>query len=663
MTPTPSTAQLALAAPFTLGGLTLRNRLVATAHATAAVTDGAPTETDAAYWRRLTQGGAGMVITGGTAVAPESTLPQRYLTEAWRPEIKDAVRRRAEAITDGGAVAVAQLVHLGRETLGAGTYYAPVSAAAVRSPREATAPHPLSTEEVRGVVDAFRISAANSVQAGFHGVELHAGHGYLLAQFLSRVNNTRDDEYGDRIALPAQVIDAIRTEIGELPIGVRVSVEPGENSGLGLDDLIELLPRLCAAAPFAYVNITTGVRNTYVPGMATTRPPLLESVARLRSAVALPLLVSQGFRSVTDIERALDSGADLVGMARPFIADPDFARKVIADDERSVRPCTGCNEGCRTFEPTGSCSVNPELGPPGAAGRPAVPLLLTRPVEPLSRTLPDSRSEPVAVLGAGPAGMECAMALARSGAEVTVFDKARQVGGQARLASLGPHRSGWQKFVDYQREQLAALGVRVLLGAFPGADDMAAYTQIVLATGAEEEPVPVPGELRTLTSTDFLRRYGDVVPEALGVAVLDDGFGWWQGISAVESALSAGAREVTVITPGTGFATGLSPENRTQLMNRLTGAPLRVVAMSTATSTTADGVRLRHVLDGQQIHLAADILVTVGERRPHRPDFTPAAHQTVRAVGDCVVPRRIAHAVAEGRAAAAAVAARAAQPL
>ncbi|MGW1025354.1 oxidoreductase [Streptomyces sp. NPDC002577] len=640
---------LALTTPFTLGGLTLRNRLVATAHATAAVADGAPTEADAAYWRRLAQGGAGMVITGGTAVAPDSTLPQRYLTEAWRPEIKDSVRRRAEAITDGGAVAIAQLVHLGRETLGAGTYYAPVSAAAVRSPREATAPHALSTEEVRRVVDAFRVSAANSVQAGFHGVELHAGHGYLLAQFLSRVNNTRDDEYGDRIALLAQVIDAIRTEIGDAPLGVRVSVEPGENSGLGLEDLVELLPRLHAASPFTYVNVTTGVRNTYVPGMATTRPPLLESVARLRAAVALPLLVSQGFRSAADIERALDSGADLVGMARPFIADPDFARKVITGDERSIRPCTGCNEGCRTFEPTGSCSVNPELGPPGTASRPAVPLLLTP---------PGSRTGSVAVLGAGPAGMECAMALARSGAAVVVFDSAREAGGQARLAGRAAHRSGWQKLVDYQRDQLADLGVRVFLGTSPTSAELAEYSQIVLATGAEEAVVPVPGELPTLTSTDFLHRYAEVVPSAPRVAVLDDGFGWWQGISAVESALAAGAREITVITPGNGFATGLSPENRTQLMNRLTGAPLRVVAMSTVTSTTPDGVRLRHVLDGQETDLAADLLVTVGERRPRRPDFTPADGQTVRAVGDCVVPRRIAHAVAEGRAAAEAVAVR-----
>ncbi|MFJ9179265.1 FAD-dependent oxidoreductase [Streptomyces sp. NPDC102360] len=634
----------ALAAPFTLGGHTLRNRLVATAHATAAVADGAPTDADAAYWRRLAQGGAGMVITGGTAVARESTLPQRYLTEAWRPEIKDAVRRRAEALTDGGAVALAQLVHLGRETLGAGTYYAPVSAAAVRSPREATAPHPLSGEEVRRVVDAFRVSAANSVQAGFHGVELHAGHGYLLAQFLSRATNTRVDEYGDRIALLAQVIDAIRGEIGELPLGVRVSVEPGEDSGLGLDDLTELLPRLHAASPFTYVNVTTGVRNTYVPGMATTRPPLLESVARLRAAVALPLLISQGFRSVTDIERALHSGADLVGMARPFIADPDFARKVIAGDERSVRPCTGCNEGCRTFEPTGSCSVNPELGPPETEFRPAVPLRLSP-----SRV---SRPGPVAVIGAGPAGMECAMTLARSGTEVVVFDAAREVGGQAHLAARAAHRTGWQKIVDHQRDQLADLGVRVRLGTTPDAAELARFPRVVLATGAREATVPVPGELPTLTSTDFLHRYADVVPDAPRIAVLDDGFGWWQGVSAVESALAAGAREVTVVTPGNGFATGLSPENRTQLMDRLAGTPLRVVVMNTVTATTGDGLRLRHTMDGQESTLAADLLVTVGERRPHRPEFTPADGQSVDAVGDCVVPRRIAHAIAEGRAAA-----------
>ncbi|MFZ3572731.1 FAD-dependent oxidoreductase [Streptomyces sp. BH097] len=642
-------ADRTLAAPFTLGGLTLRNRLVATAHATAAVDDGAPAETDAAYWRRLARGGPGMVITGGTAVAPESTLPQRYLTEAWRPEIKDAVRRRADAIAEGGAVAIAQLVHLGRETLGAGTYYPPVSAAAVRSPREATAPHPLSTEEVRRVVDAFRVSAANSVDAGFHGIELHAGHGYLLAQFLSRATNTRDDVYGDRIALLTEVIDAIRAEIGQLPLGVRVSVEPDEDSGLDLDGLTELLPHLYRAAPFSYVNVTTGVRNTYVPGMATTRPPLLSAVSRLRAAVEAPLLVSQGFRSVPDIRRALEEGADLVGMARPFMADPDFARKALAGDERSIRPCTGCNEGCRTFEPTGSCSVNPALAPPGATARPAVPLLL-------GRHGVRGGGDPVAVVGAGPAGMECALTLAGTGARVTVFDGAPEPGGQTRLAGRAAHRSGWLKLIDFQHAQLADLGVKVNLGTAPTPAELAAYPHVVLATGAQEAPVPVPGELPTLTTTDFLDRCAALVPSAPRIAVLDDGFGWWQGISAVESALAAGAREVTLVTPGAGFAAGLSAENRTQLMLRLTGAPVRVLALTTVTATTAEGLRLRNVLDGRESSLAADLLTTVGERLPRRPDFTSSDGQTVHAIGDCVVPRRVAHAVAEGRAAAEAVA-------
>lgn len=128
------------------------------------------------------------------------------------------------------------------------------------------------------------------------------------------------------------------------------------------------------------------------------------------------------------------------------------------------------------------------------------------------------------------------MALARTGAEVVVYDSARETGGQARLASLAAHRSGWQKLVAYQRDQLADLGVRVLLGTSVTSAELAEYSQLVLATGAAETVVPVPGELRTLTSTDFLDQYADIVPRAPRVAVLDDGFGWWQGISAVERA-------------------------------------------------------------------------------------------------------------------------------
>lgn len=263
-------------------------------------------------------------------VAPESTLRQRYLTEAFRPEIRAALRRRALAITSEGAVAIAQLVHLGRETLGAGNNFAPVAASAVRSPREPVAPRAMSIDEIRRIIDAFRVSAANCAEAGFQGVELHAAHGYLIAQFLSSVTNTRDDDYGGdpdrRTAFLREIIDAVRAEIGHLPIGVRLSVEDHVEAGLDLGDLVAISHRVAATSPFDYLNVTTGLRNSYVPGMATTTPPLLESVSRLRAATTAPLLVSQSFRTAADISWALELGADFVGMARPFIADPDLAR-------------------------------------------------------------------------------------------------------------------------------------------------------------------------------------------------------------------------------------------------------------------------------------------------------------------------------------------------
>jgi 2,4-dienoyl-CoA reductase (NADPH2) len=662
-----------MAEPFVLAGLPLRNRLVAVAHGLADVRDGAPTGSDAAYWRRLASGGAAMVITGGTVVAPESTLRQRYLTEAFRPEIRDALRRRARAIIGEGVVAISQLVHLGRETLGAGNHFFPVSAAAVRSPREPVAPRPLTTAEIRGVVEAFRISAANCVAAGYHGVELHAAHGYLLAQFLSPVTNARDDAYGGdlegRAALLCEVIGAIRAEIGDLPIGVRLSAANGAEPELELDDVIGIAGHVAAVAPFDYLNVTTGVRNTYVPGMATDRPPLLESVPRLRVAAAVPLLVGQSFRTAGDIERALRLGADLVGMARPFIADPDVANKLLSGDERAVRPCTSCNEDCRTFEPTGLCTVNPELGPPGRPGRPAAPLVLAGGLDRRNGAGPGEggRRGPVAVVGAGPAGMECAMTLARHGAAVTLFEARRWPGGQAALAGLAPQRGGWLRFVDYQRAQLADLGVPVHLGVSPSAADLEGFGAVVLATGAVERAPDLPGDLPRVSSTGFLRDRA-LAPRGGRVAVLDDGFGWWAGIGAVQAAIEGGAASVVLITPGAGFGAGLSPENRTQVLRQLAGAPLRVMPFSTvmraavaggtvAGGTGTDdagtgGVEVRGVLDGSTCSVRADLLVVVGERSARLPDLSPAGDRHVVAIGDCVVPRRMSHAIAEGRAAA-----------
>src|SRR3954447_23002753 len=176
-----------LGAPLQVGPAVLRNRFVATAHASGNTRDGLAVEGDAQYWRRLAEGGAAMLISGGTALAEQSTLRRRNLIESWRPEVIPGWARRAEAIQAGGGVAIAQFVHLGRETRGAETWWAPVGPSAVRSPREPTRPRPLTEDEIDEVVDDHRRSAANAAEAGFDGVELHAAHGYLLSQFMSPV--------------------------------------------------------------------------------------------------------------------------------------------------------------------------------------------------------------------------------------------------------------------------------------------------------------------------------------------------------------------------------------------------------------------------------------------------------------------------------------------
>ena len=409
----------------------LRNRIVATAHGSGAIADGLPVAGDAEYWGRVAAGGAAMVITGGTVVSADSTVRRGNFTEAWRPEVKPGLRRRADAIHEAGAVALVQLVHLGRETLGAERYYAPVAPSAVRSRREPTAPRALGDAELATLVQAHRVSAEHALETGFDGIELHAAHGYLLAQFLSPVANRRPSarDAAGRAEPVWRIVEAIRDAGPSTLIGIRLSVGDAHDAGLDLEQLGELLALLPPSVD--YVNLTVGMRGSYVRDMATEQPPLLADVAALRALTDRPLLVSQAFRDPVTMQRALAAGADLVGVARALIADPDLPLKVLAGRAQEVRPCVACNEDCRTFEPTLLCTVNPDLAPPGQPSRPAEPLIVG--------ARAPARARRVGVVGAGPAGLECALTLARAGdCEVVVWERETDVGGALAVAAGGP---------------------------------------------------------------------------------------------------------------------------------------------------------------------------------------------------------------------------------
>ena len=615
------------AEPFDLAHLRLRNRLVGTAHARGILEDGLPLPEDAEYWRRRAAGGAAMLTVGGTVTAPESTWRRRIVTEAWRPEAVPGMAARAMAIRSEGAVAACQLVHLGRETTGAEMWFHPVAPAAVRSPREPTRPRALTDGELDAIVEGFRVSAVNAVTAGFQVIELHAAHGYLLAQFLSAATNPD----GDRLALLARIVRELRSSAPEVVVGVRLTV--GEEGDLAP----ELLPRISALAD--YVNLTVGVRTTYVRDMGTEAPPLLEDLARLRGLVDGPLLVSHAFRTPDSIEAALAAGADMVGMARALIADPDMPRKVVSGRAREIRPCVACNEDCRAFDPVLLCSVNPDLGPPGEDRRPAAPLVVRR---------GEGGGGRVAIVGAGPAGLECAWALAGR-REVVLFDARESLGGQLAVAAAAPHRSGWGALVDFYARALEDVELR--LGVPVGADDLAGFDDVVLAVGSTEVLPELPGIGRALASSEAIARG----VSGRHLLVVDDGFGWWPCASAVELGVQAGFETITVVTPGAGFGASLPPEGRVQLLARLRGAPVQVRALTALARLGDDRAVLRN-LSGAEETVVADTVIVAGERvaRDWRPLVPPTG--TVRVIGDALVPRKASHAIAEGRAAAEAIA-------
>jgi 2,4-dienoyl-CoA reductase-like NADH-dependent reductase (Old Yellow Enzyme family) len=639
----------ALAEPFALTQrLSLRNRLVATAHGRAAVEDGVPSQSDADYWERLAAGGVAMCIAGGTVTSYTSTYRARNLTEAWSPRSLPGLRLRADAMHRGGAVATLQILHLGRETLGVESYYAPVAPSAVRSPREPTRPRELTSAEIEDLVEGFRLSARQAAQAGFDGIELHAAHGYLLAQFLSAATNKRSgaESVEGRVDVIRRIAAAVREAAPESALGIRLSIGDADDAGLTIDDASEALTYLDELID--YVNLTAGMRADYVRDMATERPPLLDDVGRLRAAIGKPLLISHGFRDVSAMEAALAAGADMVGLARGLIADPDLPRKAFDGKVSEIRPCVACTEDCRAFSPTLLCTVNPDLAAPGDRDRRAAPLVRGR--------LSSSPSR-VAVVGAGPGGLEAALSLQRGGdCEVVIYESSDRPGGSIGLVSRAPHRRGWISLIEYYERSIDAARTKLCLSTTASPELLRDFDGVVIAIGAEETVPEDIADSRAKTVSAAIAEGPGAMRDVQRLVVVDDGFGWWPAANAIELAIAGGVPNITVVTPGTAFANALPGESRVGFLKRIRGkVGMDMRPLTVLTAVEDRGVRLSSIGSNHEEWLAADAVIVVGERRSRSWSEYEETLPGLIVVGDAVVPRRVAHTIAEGRAAAAAV--------
>lgn len=635
-----------LFSPYRLGTQTLKNRIVVLPYGTSMVHDGAVTEDDIAHFDAVAGSGAGLVITGATVVHPGSAMRLRKLVEVYDERVLDGLRRRAAVIHAHGAKLYGQLVHLGREWIGMEGGTAPSAPSPIRSPRDPFPPHELDEGEIATIVEAFGRAAANLKRCGYDGVEIHGAHGYLVAQFLSPATNQRSDGYGGsperRLRFLLEVIDAIRAHCGpDFGLGLRLSCDEELADGLEVADTVDICKAVAAHGSVDVLNITIGTRGGYVKDMTAPDAPAALAAGRIRRACGLPVIVGQRIGTPEVAERMLAEGAgDLVGMARAFLADPEWIAKAAAGEASRIRPCLNLNQDCRAFAPHLHCSVNPrtgrELWPEFKDWLPAAPV------------------KRIAVIGAGPGGLEAALTAARRGHRVTVFEAGDGVGGQFMFASAVPHRHGLRRLVDHQLAELRRLQVPVRLGRRIDslADLGQPFDAAIVATGAVARPLEQDsGGARVLSWFDVLR---DGAPPPCGsnkAVFVDDGSGFWWNYGVAEALIVAGW-QLTLVTPSAAVGHMIPAESLGPLMGRLAMGKTAFRVLSALESIVPGSVELMPLVSGEAERLACDLVVIQTGRSavpgPARA-LLAAGMREVHSIGDCIAPRRMSHALFEAQ--------------
>jgi 2,4-dienoyl-CoA reductase (NADPH2) len=628
-----------LFSPGEIGGLAIRNRIVQPPMGTGLVENGHLSTRDVAFQEERARAGVGLIVTGAAVVHPTSLFPVRIIVEAWDEDGIDALRARVDAVQRHGARIFGQLVHLGRESPGGLTNSVPMAPSAVASPRDPSPPHEMSVAEVRMIVDAFAVSAANFKAAGYDGVEISAGHGYLVAQFLSQASNCRTDAYrGDmlegRTRLLREIVEAMRDRCGAAyPIGIRLSAEEETPDGLTIDDTREIVYTIQDTAPVDYISLTAGMRGSYVKDATYAEGFTLDWAAAVKQDVDVPVMAAGRIRFPDLAERAVESGqVDFVGIGRGVIADADWVAKAREGRTAEIRPCIGIVQDCRAAHGLVGCAVNARAGRESEWGSPR-------------RAASPKR---VVVAGAGPAGLEAARVAAESGHEVVLYERADVTGGQLRIAAAGPTREELLDFVFYAERELARLGVDVRLGTPATRDDVLADEPdlVVAATGATPLPPEFPFDIdaRVVTVWDLL---GGAVKEIpAGAAVLDDGSGFWHGVSAAEYLAERGAA-VELLTPARGIALAIPHESVAGVLARLGSNGVRYRPLTTVTSMRGSTVSLADAVTGEASEIEAELLVVRTRLRPDDALLRELDGEVAAlvAVGDCSAARRLSHAV------------------
>jgi len=470
---TVAAGSMRLLSPLRVGAHLLKNRVVmASMHTRLEHLDRAM-EREIAYYRERALGGVGLIVTSGFSPNAEGRMEEgcHVLDSAaqallWRP-LTDAVHA-------AGSKIVLQILHAGRYA----KHALAVAPCAVRAPINAQVPRAMDEADIARTIADFVRCAELAQQAGFDGVEVMASEGYLINEFTAERTNQRTDRWGgsreNRCRFAQLIVAGIRAACGaDFLMLYRISAVDLVEQGRAAEDIV-YEAQLVEAAGVDALDTGIGWHEARVPTIAyhVPRAAFRYAPARLKQAVGIPVIASNRINTPEVAEDILAAGdADLVAMARPLLADPQFVIKVEQGRTDEINTCIACNQACLDFIFSGKtvgCLVNPR------AGRELDFNELPRPVP-----------RRIAVVGAGPAGLSCAIEAARLGHAVTLYESAGEIGGQLKLAARIPGKGEFHELLRYFRRQLEVLAIDTRLGVRVGVEELAAgaYDQVVIAAG------------------------------------------------------------------------------------------------------------------------------------------------------------------------------------
>ena len=552
--------------PFVLKRLTLKNRIMTTAHEPAYPEDGLPKDRYRAYHVARAKGGVALTMTAGSAATSRDSPPVFNNVLAYKDEVVPWMRRLADECRDHGAAVMIQLTHLGRRTRwDKGDWLPVVSPSHRREASHRSFPKKIEDWDIARIVKDFGDAAERMKAAGLDGIEIEA-YGHLHDQFWSPLTNDLDGPYGGaldaRMRFTFDVLREMRRRVGEdMILGVRYTADEDLKGGLVKEDGFEISRRLKASGLVDFLNVVKGHIDTdagltdVIPIQGMPSAPHLDLAGEIRAETKFPTFHAARVPDVPTARHAIASGkVDMIGMTRAHMTDPHIVRKIMAGREDEIRPCVGANYCLDRIYQGGAayCIHN------AATGR--------------EETMPHDVAKAdaklrIVVVGAGPAGLEAARVAGERGHEVVVFEAAGAAGGQIRLTARSPRRREMMGIVDWRMARCEALGVEFRFGKIAEAQDVLAErpdVAIVATGGLPHVDVLESGNDLVASAWDVLS--GDAKP-GTNVLIFDDA-GDHAGLQAAEIVAAAGGR-VEVMTPDRSFAPEVMAMNLVPYMRSL----------------------------------------------------------------------------------------------